>query len=481
MYREKDKSQLTFENFHLPFGGRLDKENRWIKLSQIIPWDKIETMYAGKFSSTQGAPAKPLRMALGALIIKERCGFTDEETVEQIKENPYLQYFIGQEEYSNAAPFDASMMVHFRKRLDSETMKEINELIATGKIREATKKDDDRDDFGPGTPKKGKLIVDASCMPSDIRYPNDMSLLDEARTRTEKIIDELCKAQGIKKPRTYRQNARKHFIRFIHEKKPNGKKVRKAIGKQLRYVHRNLKNIGEMSDFYEVLNNGLYRDLLVIHELYRQQKEMYDAKKHRVESRIVSIAQPHVRPIVRGKAGAPVEFGAKVEVSLIDGYTFIDYLSWENFNESQCLKGQVEEYYKRFGCLPESIHADKIYRNRENRNYCKGLNIRLSGPALGRPAELTKEEKRQMREDNSVRNSVEGKFGQGKRRFGLSRIMAKLQETSETVIWINIIVMNLERRLAVFLYYFVHRIRRFIISVKQHYRVSMTSMLAVGC
>ncbi len=62
MYREKDKSQLTFDNFHLPFGGKLDKENRWIKLSQIIPWDTIETMYAGNFSSTQGAPAKPLRM-----------------------------------------------------------------------------------------------------------------------------------------------------------------------------------------------------------------------------------------------------------------------------------------------------------------------------------------------------------------------------------------------------------------------------------
>ena len=467
MYRGKDESQMTFETFRLPFSGRLDKENRWIKLSQIIPWEQIERMYAGKFSSSQGAPAKPLRMALGALIIKERCGFTDEETVEQIRENPYLQYFIGREEYSSTAPFDASMMVHFRKRLDSETMKEINELIATGKTQAARRKDDDHDDVGPGAPKKGKLIVDASCMPSDIRYPNDMSLLDEARTKTEKMLDVLCSAQGIRKPRTYRYKARKDFIRFIHEKKPNGKKVRKAIGKQLRYIRRNLKNIGEMGDFLGVLNHRLYNDLLVIQELYRQQKEMYDGKKHRVESRIVSIAQPHVRPIVRGKAGAPVEFGAKASVSLVDGYTFIDHVSWENFNESQRLKVQVEEYYRRFGCMPESIHADKIYRNRDNRNYCKGLGIRLSGPALGRPAELTREEKRQMREDNSVRNSVEGKFGQGKRRFGLSRIMAKLQETSESVIWINIIVMNLERRLAVFLYCFLRCITKYMSRPKQ--------------
>lgn len=397
MYRENDKTQLTFENFHLPFGGRLDKENRWIKLSQIIPWDEIETMYSGNFSSTQGAPAKPLRMALGALIIKERCGFTDDETVEQIKENPYLQYFIGLESYTNEAPFNASMMVHFRKRLDNVIMKEVNELITTGRRIDKTKKNDDNDDINPDTPKKGKLIVDASCMPSDIRYPSDMSLLNEAREKTEEIIDELCKAKGVKKPRTYRKKARKDFIRFIHEKKPNRKKVRKAIGKQLRYIRRNLKKIREMSEFLESLSNGLYRDLLVIHELYRQQKEMYDAQSHRIESRIVSISQPHVRPIVRGKAGAPVEFGAKVELSLVDGYAFIDHLSWENFNESTYLLEQIKNYYEKFGCLPESIHADKIYRTIDNRKYCKNLKIRLSGPALGRPGLLSKEEKRQIR------------------------------------------------------------------------------------
>lgn len=458
MYQEKNNEQLEFDNFYLPFSGKLNKENRWIKLSQLIPWDDIEKIYMEKFSPNHGAPAKPLRMALGSLLIKEKCGFTDEETVEQIKENPYLQYFIGMNEYSNKEPFEASMMVHFRKRLSSETMSEINEMITGVKREEKSDEKNNSDDEDPEPKNNGKLLVDASCAPSDIRYPNDVSLLNEARENTEKIIDRLCKVRGEKKPRTYRKIARKEFLRFIHAKKPDRKKVRRAIGKQLQYVGRNLKNIEKMADSLEILSRREYKNLLVIQELYRQQKAMYDAKTNRIESRIVSISQPHVRPIVRGKAGSPVEFGAKIEVSLVDGYAFIDNLSWENFNESVSLKDQIEKYKIRYGSYPESVHADKIFRTRANREFCKLKGIRLSGPPLGRPAAMSKEEKSQSLKDDRIRNAIEGKFGQGKRRFGLGLIMAKLQETSETVIWVNILVMNLERRLAIIFNYLLCRL-----------------------
>jgi len=456
MYQEKNNEQLEFDNFYLPFNGKLNKENRWIKLSQMIPWVEIEKIYIENFSPNQGAPAKPLRMALGSLLIKEKCGFTDEETVEQITENPYLQFFIGMNEYSNKAPFDPSMMVYFRKRLPAEKMSEINEIINGVNREEKSEKTPDDEDPKQGN--KGKLLVDASCTPSDIRYPNDVSLLNEAREKTEKIIDILYSAKGEKKPRTYREVARKEFLRFIHAKKPDRKKVRKAIRKQLQYVGRNLKNIEKMSDSLAELSQREYKNLLVIQELYRQQKAMYDSKTNSTDSRIVSISQPHVRPIVRGKAGAPVEFGAKIEVSIVDGYAFIDKLSWENFNESTSLIDQIKKYKVRFGCYPESVHADKIFRTRENRNFCKLNGIRLSGPPLGRPAAMNKEEKLQSVKDDRDRNAIEGKFGQGKRRFGLGLIMAKLQETSETVIWLNILVMNLERRVAIIFNYLLCRL-----------------------
>jgi len=93
MYRKVEKSEGSESNFELPFSGKLSKDNRWVILSELIPWQEFEEEYASKFSGEMGAPAKPFRMALGALIIKEKLGTSDRETVEQIKENPYLQYF----------------------------------------------------------------------------------------------------------------------------------------------------------------------------------------------------------------------------------------------------------------------------------------------------------------------------------------------------------------------------------------------------
>ncbi len=295
--------------------------------------------------------AKPLRMALGSLIIKEKCSFTDRETVEQITESPYLQYFIGLEKYQLKTPFDPSLMVFFRKRLDQETMKKINELICPVEQPKKPKKPMDQ---GPGSPtgagdnfevwqpdeheNKGKLLLDATCAPADIRYPTDLSLLNEAREKAEKVIDTLHTPEtGLaKKPRTYRKLARRDYLRLAKQKKPHVKAIRKAIGKQLNYLRRNLSTIDSLLqlDGHGALSNRQIKDLDTIRILFDQQKEMYQNKKHQIENRIVSIAQPHVRPIVRGKARAETEFGAKVAISMVDGYTFIDHLSWDAFNES---------------------------------------------------------------------------------------------------------------------------------------------------
>ena len=208
-----------------------------------------------------------------------------------------------------------------------------------------------------------------------------------------------------------------------------------------------------------LLSKRLYRLLLVINELYRQQQWMYEERTHSIKDRIVNLHQPHVRPIVRGKAKSNVEFGAKISVSLVDGFSFVDKISWDPYNESGDLPEQIESYYQFYGYYPESVHADKIYRTRSNRKYCKERGIRLSGQALGRPCKETssnKEElaqiKRQQYQDEIDRNPIEGKFGQGKRRFTLNRIMAKLAQTSEAVIMVSFIVMNLEK-LFLFLFF----------------------------
>ena len=90
MYRQVDSSSIHPEKFELPFEGKLSEDNRWVIMAKLIPWSEFEEEYAQKFSSDIGAPAKSFRMALGTLIIKEKLGTSDRETVEQIRENPYL-------------------------------------------------------------------------------------------------------------------------------------------------------------------------------------------------------------------------------------------------------------------------------------------------------------------------------------------------------------------------------------------------------
>jgi hypothetical protein len=108
---------LEFENINLPFDGRLRSDNRWVKLAKFIPWEQFEVEYAKNLSgSGLGPPAMSVRVALGSLIIKEKLGTFDEETVEQIRENPYLQYFLGCTDYCEEEPFHPTMFVHFRKR-----------------------------------------------------------------------------------------------------------------------------------------------------------------------------------------------------------------------------------------------------------------------------------------------------------------------------------------------------------------------------
>lgn len=464
MYRKAELAPSPSSEFELPFGGRLSADNRWVKMAQLIPWSEFESEYAQNFPTEKGAPAKSFRMALGALIIKEKLGISDRPRVEQIRENPYLQYFIGQSSYSNELPFDPSLLVHFRQRISPNLINKVNERMIE-KMREITpiqpekKKDSDAKNESTN---RGKLIVDATCAPADITYPTDLGLLNRARVNTEKILDILykqIKEKIHKKPRTYRNLARKDYLVVAKQRRPTRNKRRQAIKKQLQYIKRNLAHIEQLIDAgatLEALNKKQYKTLLVLTEVYRQQQWLFENNKQSIEDRIVSLSQPHIRPIVRGKAGKKVEFGAKLSASCFEGYVFLDRISWDNFNESGDLKAQVEAYYSFTGYYPESVHADRIYRTRENRAWCKEKGIRISGPPLGRPpANVSKEKKKQAKEDEKIRQAIEGKFGQGKRRFSLNLVMTKLENTSGTAIAITFLVMNLStwwrRVLCVFL------------------------------
>jgi hypothetical protein len=259
MYRKHHNGQLSIEEFHVPFGGTLDPDNRWVIFSTLMPWEELEETYARQFNPATGAPAKPVRLAFGALFIKQRLGLSDEETVEQIRENAYMQFFLGFAGYFSKSPFDPSMMVHFRNRFSEKDLKRINELIAErGKAMveavASLPNDDDSEDPGadavnqislddfvkpadwPEDKNWGTLTIDASCTPAYITYPTVLKLLNEARESTERIIDDLCdQHMELRKyrPRYDRGKARAVVLNVAKQKKPRRRKTTAAIRRQL--------------------------------------------------------------------------------------------------------------------------------------------------------------------------------------------------------------------------------------------------------
>ena len=465
MYRREVPGQHKLD---LPFGVELRTDNRWVQYAAIMPWEKIDRLYSANFDEPKGQVAKSSRLAFGALFIQWRLGVTDEETVNQIQENPSMQYFCGFYSYTTAKPFDSSLMVHFRKRITEEKMKEITEEAFAAEAKKAIEEESNEDDSdGGGTAtggdtgndgashkstNKGTMLLDATCYPADIKYPTDIGLLNHARELTERIIDELheqIKRPGVEKPRTYREVARKDYLRFAKKRKPTKQQIRGAIRQQLQYVRRNLGTINALigqGATLDGISEDLEKKLPAIMALYDQQKQMYDERTHKVENRIVSIAQPWLRPIVRGKANAPVEFGAKVATARIGGFSFMMHTGYENFPEAQYLQKSAEEYRRIFGFYPKTIIGDKIYGNRDNRNYCKSKGIRLSGPGLGRKRDDVREAELEMiYRDSCKRNAIEGDYGTEKRKYGMDRIMAKLEDTTLTAISVGNFVKNAER------------------------------------
>lgn len=463
-------NQLKLEGFESPFDQKLSPTNRWVVLAHLIPWDEICNMYFKFVPKGQtGRPPLNPRIVIGSLIIKHMCNLDDRETVDQISENIYMQYFLGYPSFTNESPFDASLFVEFRKRLGMDNLNAINEKIVALKTKlESPHKHDNRiadseneneqsnnqQNNTNDTEPKGRVIYDATACPQDIAYPTDLNLLSDAREKLEELIDLIYNKElhGVK-PRTYREVARKTYLQTAQKKNKSRKVIRKANRSQLSYVRRDIAIVNELLDAYQAenlkfpLNPSQQNYLFVAQTLYDQQKQMYDANTHSVEHRIVSIHQPHVRPIVRGKAQAKVEFGSKIHVSIINGISFLDELSWDAFNEGSHMMDYIEKYRKRFGCYPREVLADQIYCTRVNRAALKELGIKLLAKPLGRPSAMT------IHVSPGERNPIEGKFGQAKTAYGLNRIKARLKGTSESWIATIVLVLNLVKLAGVVLLY----------------------------
>lgn len=474
MIRYTPQNQLTFEQFQIPFERSLDPQNRWVKLARELPWDGCAAIYFRALNADWGRPALDARLAIGSLVIKHILGLSDREVVQTIAENVYIQYFVGFSSFNPEPAFDPSLFVTLRKRMGMEAFDEMNDLIISKALGLKSKADDADGEEEPGEQgpeesqasqqeqpsdqakeepppgNKGRLKLDATVADQMIVYPTDLGLLNRARLESERLIDILHQQSGaMLKPRTYRRVALKSYLAVAKKKNKHKKTIRRSIGRQLRYLRRNLKTIHRMWDQSGQVSSPLkFRDLRlfwIIQVVYEQQQYMYEQRLHKHPHRIVNLYQPQVRPIPRGKDKAKIEFGAKLGVSESQGFCRLDHLSWDAYYEGGDLIPQVERYRALYGYYPEVVMVDQIYLSRDNRRWLQSKHIRHIGKPLGRPPKLTTYQKRKQKKERAMRNHIEGKFGQGKNAYELNCIRARRADTSESWIAAIFFAMNLVR------------------------------------
>lgn len=397
------QNQLKFKEFGNLHQINLNEENRWIKLAKYFPWDKCISIFSQHFSNIGRQTINP-RIVIGSVIIKHKLNLSDEETVKIIEENPYMQYFLGLDEFSPMPLFSPSLFVEWRKVLGNQVFNEFSDILYNICNAEDKEKEE-----GKTIKNKGRMKLDATVADQNIKYPNDLDLLNKAREKTEQIIDylfEYLRDELKVKPRTYRKVARQRYLVESKKRQKDKKGLRSCIRYQLNCLDRNILSINKMLDKFEYcpLPEKMLWYFYVVQTLNDQQREMYNNNTHRCEDRIVSIDQPWVRPIVRGKSGKKVEFGSKIGVVHIDGFAKAQTLSWDAYNESADLIPHVEAYKELKGYYPELVQVDKIYGTNKNRKWCKERGIRMTVAPKGPKQELTNYEKK--RGDKNLTNEI---------------------------------------------------------------------------
>ena len=448
MVRYISQHQRKIEEFGNLYQMKLNPQNRWIKMAHHLPWDKLVKIFAEHFSDFGRMSINP-RIVIGSLIIKHKLNLSDEETVQSIEENPYMQYFLGFDEFLSQRPFSPSLFVEWRKKMGNDTFNRFSDVLL--KVCFPKKIKGEQKDQAKNTaplPNKGKLKLDATVAEQYITYPNDLGLLNSAREKTEAMVDklfDLLRSEITVKPRTYRREARKRYLAEAKKRQKNKAQLRKAIRYQLNCLDRNIRYINEMLDRFDKcpLSYKTMREFWIIQTLNDQQRKMYNEKSNRCDDRIVSIAQPHVRPILRGKQGKKVEFGAKIGLCLADGFVKAQTISWDAYNESADLIPHVMAYKELYGYFPELVQVDKIYGTNVNRKWCKENGIRMTVSPKGKPKKITAYQKRKRKKELTERNQIEGKIGQVKQGYDLDEVKAKLKDTSTTWIGATLFIANL--------------------------------------
>ena len=294
------------------------------------------------------------------------------------------------------------------------------------------------------------FYTDATCYESEMRYPTDQKLLWECNEKAYSIMCTVCQRLGIHRPRTKYLDVEKANLTYVKQRKHNKSQQRKITRRLIKLLGKILAEIRKICRVHdgaeEVLTVKEKSVTEIITKVYRQQKNHFenDNPRESIPDRIVSLAKPYVRPIVRGKEVKPVEFGAKCNNIQVDGISFIEKLSFNAFNEGTRLEHCIKMHKRLFNVDAKKIGGDTGYAGSANRNLCKELGIQTSFVKRGRPTTEKNGKDYVRKELARVRaTAMEGSFGTQKEHYDMRRIKARKKKTEILYIFFGIHTANL--------------------------------------
>lgn len=439
MYTKESKEYqygLFQDSLITPF---LDKNDVLYKIAQAIDWDSLSDKLAQFYCLDNGRPTKPSRVKVGLLILKHLYQISDEEAVNTLKCNLYAQYLCSVSIEESKDFIDPTSLVKFRKKIGLEGVKFIEQEVLNSLKRAKLLKG-------------RKLVCDTTVVPSNIAYPTDISLLEKVRRTAIKFLD-TAKQFEAKQFRTYKRIAKKIYIQYQKIRHHTIKSRRHTQKKLLQFSKRNIRQLKEaLKEVSQSANSCLDKAkeqflkeakgfLDTACAIITQQKDIY--KGLPVKERIVSIHQPHIRPMVRGKYPQEVEFGPKILLNLKNNFLFLEDLRFNNISDSQLLDTAIKGYQERFDVLPTQLSTDRGFWSPESQALAQDYGItKIAIENKGKSSHLKGKPFRERL--RRLRCSIEAKISLAKRKYGLDRIRYSIPSGEEIWIRFGLVSMNLK-------------------------------------
>ena len=435
---EKSEKQFSFsEGWFMP--PDLDQEHFLIKLSRTLPWDELSQKLAKYYCPDNGRPTKPSRVKIGLLIIKHLYQFSDDEALDMLKRDVYVQYLCDIS-FPHAKNFmNASTLCRFRQDIGDEGMKAIEDTVLNI--------------LGKSLKRRVRtLITDTTVVPSNIAYPTDVTLLEKTRRQAVKLLDQ-AKTLGAGPVRTYKRIARKVFVMYQKIRKHTVKNRRRTQKKLRQFAARNIQQLHDVMTKIKTAAaqskdktcqkfiNATETFLPTANKIIEQQKKVYCEQK--VKDRIVSLHRPEIRPIVRGKFPLNTEFGPKILVNAHGDLLTLEHLTYDNTADSHLFKTAIEGYRQKYGRAPTEVAADRGFWSKDNRHFAE--NIGVKNIAIENKGKSSYLKGKPFRERLRRRRcGIEARISLAKRKYGLAR--CRYTRPGSEIIWarLGLMVMNLK-------------------------------------